>query len=103
MEQELELITRKEGKRLEVLLKGELNTNTAPELQELFEKELDVSGELILDFEGCDFVSSAGLRVLLDAFKSMKSAHGQTKFQNIGPNFHEVLYITGLDNVFQTK
>ncbi|MDT3843102.1 MAG: STAS domain-containing protein [Bacillota bacterium] len=100
---ELEMLKKKEGNQLEILLKGELNTNTAPELKALFEEELDVSGVLILDFEGCDFVSSAGLRVLLSTFKNMKSAHGQMKFLNIGPNFHEVLYITGLDAVFQIK
>lgn len=36
-------------------------------------------------------------------FKSMKSAGGQMKLLNIGPNFHEVLYITGLDAVFKVK
>ena len=97
---ELELTTKKEGKNMEVLLTGELNTNTAPELKAFLEKELDVSGELTLDFKGCDFVSSAGLRVLLNTFKSMKSSGGKMKFLNIGPNFHEVLYITGLDAVF---
>ena len=97
---ELELTTKKEGKNMEVLLTGELNTNTAPELKAFFEKELDASGELVLDFKGCDFVSSAGLRVLLNTFKSMKSSGGKMKFLNIGPNFHEVLYITGLDAVF---
>ena len=97
---ELEMTTKKEGKKMEVLLNGELNTNTAPELKALFEKELDASGELILDFKSCDFVSSAGLRVLLNTFKSMKSSGGQMKLLNIGPNFKEVLYITGLDAVF---
>lgn len=100
---ELELMKKKEGNQLEILLKGELNTNTAPELKALLEEELDISGVLILDFAGCDFVSSAGLRVLLNTFKSMKSAHGQMKFLNIGPNFHEVLYITGLDAVFKVQ
>ena len=100
---ELELTTKKEGKKMEVLLTGELNTNTSPKLKELFETELDASGELVLDFKECDFVSSAGLRVLLNTFKSMKSSGGQMKLLNIGPNFHEVLYITGLDAVFKVK
>ena len=100
---ELELTTKKDGKKMEVLLNGELNTNTAPDLKALFENELDVSGELILDFKDCDFVSSAGLRVLLNNFKSMKSAGGQMKLLKIGPNFHEVLDITGLDAVFKVK
>ena len=43
------------------------------------------------------------MEVLLNNFKSMKSAGGQMKLLNIGPNFHEVLYITGLDAVFKVK
>ena len=97
---ELEMKTKKDGKNMEIILIGEINTNTAPELKTLFENELDPSGELTLDFKDCDFVSSAGLRVLLNTFKSMKSSGGKMKFLNIGPNFHEVLYITGLDAVF---
>jgi len=97
---ELELMTKKDADQLEVLLKGELNTNTAPDLKALLDKELDSIQTLILDFEGCDFVSSAGLRVLLNTFKSLKSAGGKMKLINVGPNFHEVLYITGLDAVF---
>jgi anti-sigma B factor antagonist len=80
-----------------------LNTNTSPELKRLLENELNSIKTLIMDFEGCDFVSSAGLRVLLAAFKSLKAEGGQMQFKNIGPNFHEVLYITGLDAVFQIK
>ena len=97
---ELEMKTKKDGKNMEIILIGEINTNTAPELKTLFENELDPSWELTLDFKDCDFVSSAGLRVLLNTFKSMKSSGGQMKFLNIGPNFKEVLYITGLDAVF---
>ena len=101
MEKELELTTKKDGSQMEVFLKGEINTNTAPELKELLDNELDGINLLLLNFAECDFVSSAGLRVLLNTFKSMKSSGGQMKLQNIGPNFKEVLYITGLDAVFQ--
>ena len=96
----LELTTKKDGTKLAVILNGELNTMTAPDLNALLDAELPEAESLCLDFAGCDFVSSAGLRVLLAAFKSLKAKDGQMELQNIGPGFREVLTITGLDAVF---
>ena len=61
----MELKTKKEGAELTILLSGELNTLTAPELSSLLDKELPGMETLILDFSGCDYVSSAGIRILL--------------------------------------
>ena len=55
------------GNELTVRLSGELNTLTAPELSDLLKSELDGVQTLTLDFNECDYVSSAGLRVLLAA------------------------------------
>ena len=55
---------------------------------------------LTLDFAQCDYVSSAGLRVLLATFKQMKAAKGSMKLSNVGENFLDVLQNTGLDAVF---
>ena len=66
-------------------------------------EKLSETDTLYLDFAGCDFVSSAGLRVLLNTYKSMKAKNGTMNFMNIGPNFSEVLNITGLDKVFGVK
>ena len=100
---DLELTTKKEGAALTVALKGELNTLTAPELKALLEEKIAETDTLFLDFAGCDFVSSAGLRVLLNTYKSMKAKKGALKLLNVGPSFSEVLNITGLDAVFDAK
>ena len=100
---DLNLKTKTEGSSLTVTLDGELNTATAPSLKDLLEKSLPEIDTLNLDFTKCDLVSSAGLRVLLSTYKSMKAKKGTMNFQNIGPNFGEVLYITGLDAVFKVK
>lgn len=100
---ELKLTTQKEGEMLTVFLSGELNTNTAPELRTLLETHIPKVNSLFLDFTDCDFVSSAGLRVLLASFKSMKSKSGIMKLRNVGNNFSEVLNITGLDAVFDIE
>lgn len=97
---DLKLTSKKDSASITVTLDGELNTMTAPELKDLLEKSIPETDTLSLDFALCDFVSSAGLRVLLNTYKSMKAKKGTMKLLNIGPNFSEVLNITGLDAVF---
>ena len=96
----LEMKTKKENAVLTVALSGEVNTVTASELNALLDENLPEIQSLLLDFADCDFVSSAGLRVLLNTFKKMKADGKTMKLQNIGPDFREVLKITGLDSVF---
>ena len=94
------LTADKNGNNLTVHLNGELNTMTAPELSALLNKELGGVQALTLDFKECDYVSSAGLRVLLATFKQMKAAKGSMSLANVGENFRDVLENTGLDDVF---
>ena len=94
------LTTEKNGTELTVRLSGELNTQTAPELSGLLSKELDGVKALTLDFAECDYVSSAGLRVLLATYKQMSAAKGSMELTNVGENFRDVLENTGLDGVF---
>ena len=96
----MNLTTEKNGTELTVRLSGELNTLTAPELSALLDQELGGVQSLILDFKECDYVSSAGLRVLLATFKQMKAANGSMSLDNVGVNFRDVLENTGLDAVF---
>jgi anti-sigma B factor antagonist len=94
------LTKEKNGSNLTVHLNGELNTLTAPELSALLNQELGGVKALTLDFKECDYVSSAGLRVLLATFKQMKAAKGSMSLANVGENFRDVLENTGLDAVF---
>ena len=96
----MELTAEKNGTALTVRLSGELNTLTASELSALLNKELDGVKALTLDFKECDYVSSAGLRVLLATFKKMKASKGSMQLSNVGENFLDVLKNTGLDAVF---
>ena len=58
---------------------------------------------LTLDFNECDYVSSAGLRVLLATFKQMKAVKGSMNLTNVGQSFKYVLQNTGLDAVFDMQ
>ena len=84
---ELKLMSKKEDAALIVTLEGELNTLTAPDLNNLLEKELPGIKSLTLDFTGCDYVSSAGIRVLLATFKQMKAEQGKMNLTNVGEIF----------------
>ena len=99
----MKLTTEKNGTELTVHLSGELNTLTAPELGALMDKELNGVQSLICDFAECDYVSSAGLRVLLAAFKQISASDGTMKLVNVGEMFMEVLQTTGLDSVFDVQ
>ena len=67
-------ITKKEnGKALEIALEGRLDTMTAPELENELHTSLENADSLVLDFAKLNYISSAGLRVLLSAHKIMSS------------------------------
>ena len=96
----MKLSTEKNGTELTVLINGEINTNTAPELAAFLDGELPGVQALTLDFAECNYVSSAGLRVLLATFKRMRAANGSTSFANVSEDIMEVFEITGLARVF---
>ena len=54
-------------------------------------------------FKDCDYVSSAGLRVLLSTLKTLKKNNAKMRLINVGENFTEVLENTGLDAVFDVE
>lgn len=86
-----------EGEKLNVAVEGRLDTSTAPEL----EKELsDLAGvkELVLDFAKLEYVSSAGLRVLLASQKAM-NAQGKMLIKNVNETIMEVFEITGFADI----
>ena len=70
------------GTTLEIALEGRLDTMTAPELEAELKSDMDGAESLVLDFSKLDYISSAGLRVLLSAHKTM-SAKGGMKVKNV--------------------
>ena len=83
---------------LKLTLIGRLDTTTAPMLEaELRQSVKDVT-ELIFDFSGVEYISSAGLRVLLAAQKVM-NRQGSMKLLGVNPNVMEVFEITGFIDI----
>lgn len=91
-----------EGTKLTVGLEGRLDTTTAPK----FEAELKASfsgvKELILDFSQLEYISSAGLRVLLSAQKVM-SRQGSMVVCNVNEEIMEVFELTGFSDFLTIK
>ncbi|MBR0230875.1 MAG: STAS domain-containing protein [Clostridia bacterium] len=77
---------------------GRLDTVTAPELESVIKETLPGLKELTLDFEGLDYISSAGLRVLLSAQKAM-NAQGEMKLCNVNETVMEIFVVTGFSDI----
>ena len=87
-----------EGEKLTVALEGRLDTVTAPELEAELKDSLDPVTELVLDMKDLEYISSAGLRVLLTAQKSM-SQKGSMKLINVNETVMEIFDVTGFVDI----
>ena len=96
----MEIKSSLNGDELKVELSGELNALTAPELSTFLAPHVEKIKSLVFDFKECDFVSSAGISVLLSSFNTLKKNQGNMRLENVGPNFKDVLEATGLDVAF---
>ena len=86
------------GTALEIALEGRLDTMTAPELEAELNADLGNAESLTLDFSKLDYISSAGLRVLMSAHKAM-SAKGGMKVTNVNEIVQEVFEVTGFADI----
>ena len=86
------------GKELRVVLKGRLDTTTAPELEKELKASLDGVTALIFDMAGLEYISSAGLRVLLSAQKIMNK-QGKMKVAHVGETIMEFFEVTGFSDI----
>ena len=79
-------------------LEGRLDTITAPQLEDAFKEVAPGLTALTLDFEKLEYISSAGLRVLLMAQKTM-AAQGEMKLVNVGDTIQEIFEVTGFSEI----
>ena len=87
-----------EGSKLTVALEGRLDTTTAPELEADLKASLNGVTELTMDLEKLDYISSAGLRVLLWAQKTMNQ-NGSMVVKNVSEVVNEVFEVTGFADI----
>ena len=87
-----------EGSKLAVMLEGRLDTTTAPDLEKALGESFDGVTELVMDFEKLDYISSAGLRVLLSAQKVMNK-QGSMRVIHVNGAIMEILEVTGFTDI----
>ncbi len=94
----MNITTDKNGSELNVALEGRLDTTTSPELESKLEGELEGITALTFDFEKLEYLSSAGLRVLLAAQKIMNK-QGKMVIHNVNNTIKEIFEVTGFSNI----
>ena len=90
------------GNDLVIALEGRLDTMTAPELEAELNKSMGDAETLTLDFSKLDYISSAGLRVLLSAHKVMLRKGGM-KVTNVNEIVQEVFEVTGFADLLNIE
>ena len=88
----------KDGSELTFALEGRLDTTTAPELEAAVNESLSGVSALTFDFDKLEYVSSAGLRVLLSAQKAMNK-QGSMKVTHVSDAIMEVFEVTGFSDI----
>ena len=86
------------GAELTVTLSGRLDTTSAPQLENELKENLSGVEHLVLDFAGLEYLSSAGLRVLLGAQKQMNK-QGDMVVRNVNEAISEIFEITGFADI----
>ena len=86
------------GSELTISLEGRLDTVTAPELESELGTALEGVTALTFDLEKLDYISSAGLRVLLSAQKKMNT-QGEMKLVNVNETIMEIFEVTGFSDI----
>ncbi len=87
-----------EGSVLNIALEGRLDTTTAPALEEELQGSIEGITELNFDFAALEYISSAGLRVLLSAQKIMNK-QGKMAIRNVNSDIMDVFEITGFTDI----
>lgn len=95
----MEINKQADGGKLTLTLNGRLDTMTSPDLEAVLKESLDGVTELVFDCTDLEYISSAGLRVLLGAQKVMNNA-GKMMIRNVNEPVMEVFEVTGFTDVF---
>lgn len=98
----MKIIQNREAEKLTVAIEGKLDTTTAPEFEKTLGESLNGVSELILDMTNLEYVSSAGLRVILKVQKVMFN-QGKMKLIGVNETVMEVFEITGFSNILKIE
>lgn len=89
---------KQDGTKLAISLTGRLDTITAPEFESELNSSIEGIDDLTIDFSGLDYISSAGLRILLLAQKKMNK-QGKMRVTGVGDTIMEIFEVTGFSDI----
>ena len=87
-----------EASAITLKVSGRLDTTTAPNLEAAVSEAVGSCDQMVMDFAGLEYISSAGLRVILKAQKSM-AAKGGMIIKNVNETIMEIFEITGFSDI----
>ncbi len=94
----MEIHKEQSGNELVIKVEGRLDTLSAPGLEAELKRSLGETENLIFDFGSLEYISSAGLRVMLAAQKAMNK-QGKMIVKNVNESVHEIFEITGFVDI----
>ena len=94
----MDITKNKDGGKLEIKVSGRLDTTTAPQLDSEIKESVDGVTELIFDLGNLEYISSAGLRVLLASQKTMNK-QGEMKVTSVSEPVMEIFEVTGFSEI----
>lgn len=98
----LNIEKNKNGNDFAIALEGRLDTTTAPQLEKELKEDVNGVTELTFDFAKLEYISSAGLRVLLSAQKIMNK-QGHMVIRNVNDDIMEIFEVTGFSDILDIE
>ena len=99
----MEVKFNKQSSSLTVVISGNIDTVTAPELDAKLQENLAGIKDLVLDFAAVDYISSAGLRVILMTNQLMEDVDGNMTVKNVNEDVRDVFEMTGFDSLLNLE
>ena len=100
---QLKISVSKDGAQYTFLLGGRLDTMTSPGLDSKIKEVVDDAKKLVFDFSGLEYISSAGLRVLLGTLQIMEEKNGEMVICNLTESVRVVFELTGFARLFNIE
>lgn len=94
----MNIVVTENGTAITLALSGRLDTLSSPELSTAINSALEKSSQMVLDFTNLDYISSAGLRVLLTAQKQL-SGNGSLTLAHVNSTVQDILDMTGFSDI----
>ena len=98
----MKVISTKAGNKCTLAIEGRIDTLTAPELEKQVKAKLPGCEKMIFDFSSVDYISSAGLRVLVYAQQELANK-GEVVLRGLNADITKMMKMTGLDNILKIE